>query len=141
MLRHDNMVTTIRGRPPNPTAKEAVYPTTTDAPSDIRYGIMKTVITRALTGDSDQEIETWATEVPEAIAMVEVTEANETEKATERESDTGKKAQHKPEETGGRHEYTTATPRNNRRKLQSYQRKISHHTSIDSRIWHNRYYQ
>ena len=58
MLRHDNMVTTIRGRPPNRTAKEAVYPTTTDAPSGIRFGITKTVIARALTGNSDRDIDT-----------------------------------------------------------------------------------
>ena len=90
MLRHDNMVMTIRGRLPNRTAKEAVYPTTTEAPSGIQYGIMKTVITQALTA------------IQEAIAMVEVTEAQEIERATEKESDTGKKAQHKPEETGGK---------------------------------------
>ena len=98
MLRHDNMVTTIRGRPPNRTAREAVYPTTSDAPSGIRFGITKTVIARALTGNSDRDIDTRA--IREATAMVEATEARE-EKVTKRESDMGEKAQRKPEETGG----------------------------------------
>jgi hypothetical protein len=100
-LRHDNMVTTIRGRLPNRTAKEAVYPTTTDASSGIRHWIMKTVITQALTGNSDQEIETWATEVQEAIVTVEVTEARETERATAKRAIRARKPSTNPKRQGG----------------------------------------
>ena len=62
---------------------------------------MKTVTTRALTGDPDREVDTRAIEAQEVTATAEVPEANEVKRATKRESDTGKKAQHKPEEAGG----------------------------------------
>ena len=96
MLRHDNMAMAIRGRPPKRTANEAAYLMTTGAPSGIPRRNMKTVTTRALTGDSDQETEI---EVRGAKATAEQTEARETE--TDQESDTGKIAQHKHEEAGG----------------------------------------
>ena len=96
MLRHDNMAMTIRGRLPNQTANEAAYLMTTGAPSGIPCRNMKTVITRALTGDPDQGTEI---EVRGARATAEQTEARETE--TDQESETGKITQHKHKEAGG----------------------------------------
>ena len=96
MLRHDNMAIAIRGRPPNRTANEAAYLMTTGAPSGIPRRNMKTVTTRTLTGDPDQETEI---EVRGAKATAEQTEARETE--TDQKSETGKTAQHKHEEARG----------------------------------------
>ena len=96
MLRHDDMVMTIRGRPPNQTANAAAYLMTTGAPSGITCRNMKTVTIRALTGDPDQGTEI---EVRGARATAEQTGARETE--TDQRSETGKIAQHKHEEARG----------------------------------------